>query len=187
MHGTLTEDQYAAIAAVTARYARKVRSGHPMRCVASQAENAGIEAPRALAGTERKVIYDTADDARQAAAEIAQIVGGPEQVPYRCTRSRRGHHHLTDRNSAQSTLLGMTVDQNRQKILDVTNQAGAAGVNYAELLRIAIYTKVARDVIEAQMFIGSMMSAGLITRIGGKQGRVFTTGLVPPASERVAG
>lgn len=185
--GTLTEQQYAAIAEVTGRYARKVRSGHPMRCVRSKAEAEGRKGLRGRPGNDWKIIYDSEDDARRAADEIAAITGGATQSAYRCERSRSGHYHLTSPDSAFRTMLGMTVDANREKILSVTTPVGELGVDYEQLVTAAIRLGVGRDRMEAQMFIGAMLSAGLLTRSGGKPGRVFTAGVVPASSTGAAG
>ncbi len=176
----MTDGQYADIAAVTHRYARTLRSGHPMRCVASRAEAEGRRALRARPGNEMKVIYDTEAAAAAAAGEIAAILGQPPQRPYRCDRSKRGHYHLTDPNSAMQTRLRMTVDQNRDVVVGVLTAAGMTGMTYQDLLRAIFRLGVARDLAEAQMFIGSMAADGLITRTGGNDGKVFAASIVPP-------
>jgi hypothetical protein len=84
----------AARGEVLLRHARLASSGKPVFCTPSRAELAGLVAPRAGRGTDGKVIYPTRQAAEAAARELQEL-GARALRPYRCSRSRRGHFHLT--------------------------------------------------------------------------------------------
>lgn len=84
----------AARGEVLLRHARLASSGRPVFCTPSRAELAGLVGPRAGRGTDGKVIYPTREAAEAAARELEGL-GSRALRAYRCTRSRRGHFHLT--------------------------------------------------------------------------------------------
>ncbi len=84
----------AARGEVLLRHARLASSGKPVFCTPSSAELAGLVAPRAGRGTDGKVIYPTREAAEAAAREL-EALGARSLRSYRCSRSRRGHFHLT--------------------------------------------------------------------------------------------
>jgi hypothetical protein len=84
----------AARGDVLARHARLATSGRPVFCTPSRAERAGRVAARAGSGTDGKVIYPTRDAAEAAGREL-EALGARNLRAYRCSRSRRGHFHLT--------------------------------------------------------------------------------------------
>lgn len=70
--------------AVMKKYARlNPKTGWPLRC-----------GPLDLPVKKRKIIFDTAEQAIAAGAEL-ELCGARPQRAYPCPRSRSGHHHLT--------------------------------------------------------------------------------------------
>ena len=93
----------AARGEVLLRHARPAGSGRPVFCTPSRAELEGMVAPRAGRGTDGKVIYPTRDAAEAAAREL-EALGSRLLRAYRCTRSRRGHYHLTTDSAPRAHL-----------------------------------------------------------------------------------
>lgn len=85
----------AAIHVVIVRYARLRANGKPVRCDVSPNET-----DRARLHSQGKVIYDTYEDARDCVRELRRLTGSttPSYV-YGCNRSRRGHMHVTRKNT----------------------------------------------------------------------------------------
>ena len=79
---------------VLARYARLMRSGRPEVCRPGRRERIERDPRPAVAGDDGKVIYPDRDAAECAAREL-EALGGRPQRPYLCSRSRKGHFHLT--------------------------------------------------------------------------------------------
>lgn len=76
------------------KYARIRPSGYVIKCTPSQDELSGVAERRAHKGGDYKVIYDTREAADACGKEL-ESVGLDPQRPYPCTRSRKGHWHLT--------------------------------------------------------------------------------------------
>jgi hypothetical protein len=93
----------AARGEVLLRHARLASSGRPVFCTPSRAELAGLVGPRAGRGTDGKVIYPTREAAEAAARELEEL-GSRALRAYRCTRSRRGHFHLTTDTTSRTHL-----------------------------------------------------------------------------------
>ena len=93
----------AARGEVLLRHARLASSGKPVFCTPSRAELDGLVAPRAGRGTNGKVIYPTREAAEAAARELEGL-GARALRAYRCSRSRRGHFHLTTDSTPRSHL-----------------------------------------------------------------------------------
>lgn len=93
----------AARGEVLLRHARLASSGHPVFCTPSRDELAGLVAPRAGRGTDGKVIYPTREAAEAAAREL-EALGARALRAYRCSRSRRGHFHLTTDSTPRAHL-----------------------------------------------------------------------------------
>ena len=93
----------AARGEVLLRHARLASSGRPVFCTPSRAELAGLVGPRAGRGTDGKVIYPTREAAEAAARELEGL-GARALRAYRCTRSRRGHFHLTTDTTSRTHL-----------------------------------------------------------------------------------
>ena len=93
----------AARGEVLLRHARLASSGKPVFCTPSRAELVGQVAPRAGRGTDGKVIYSTREAAEAAAREL-EALGSRALRAYRCSRSRRGHFHLTTDSTPRSHL-----------------------------------------------------------------------------------
>jgi hypothetical protein len=93
----------AARGEVLLRYARLASSGRPIFCTPSRAELAGLVGPRAGRGTDGKVIYPTREAAEAAARELEGL-GSRALRAYLCTRSRRGHFHLTTDTTSRTHL-----------------------------------------------------------------------------------
>jgi hypothetical protein len=93
----------AARGEVLLRHARLASSGRPVFCTPSRAELAGLVGPRAGRGTDGKVIYSTREAAEAAARELEGL-GSRALRAYRCTRSRRGHFHLTTDTTSRAHL-----------------------------------------------------------------------------------
>ncbi len=93
----------AARGEVLLRHARLAGSGRPVFCTPSRAELEGMVAPRAGRGTDGKVIYPTREAAEAAAREL-EALGSRSLRAYRCTRSRRGHYHLTTDSTPRAHL-----------------------------------------------------------------------------------
>ena len=93
----------AARGEVLLRHARLASSGKPVFCTPSRAELVGQVAPRAGRGTDGKVIYPTREAAEAAAREL-EALGARALRAYRCSRSRRGHFHLTTDSTPRSHL-----------------------------------------------------------------------------------
>jgi hypothetical protein len=93
----------AARGEVLLRHARLASSGRPVFCTPSRAELAGLVGPRAGRGTDGKVIYATREAAESAARELEGL-GSRALRAYRCTRSRRGHFHLTTDTTSRTHL-----------------------------------------------------------------------------------
>ena len=93
----------AARGEVLLRHARLASSGRPVFCTPSRAELAGLVGPRAGRGTDGKVIYPTREAAEAAARELEGL-GSRALRAYRCTRSRRGHFHLTTDTTSRTHL-----------------------------------------------------------------------------------
>ena len=93
----------AARGEVLLRHARLASSGRPVFCTPSRAELAGLVGPRAGRGTDGKVIYATREAAEAAARELEGL-GSRALRAYRCTRSRRGHFHLTTDTTSRTHL-----------------------------------------------------------------------------------
>ena len=103
----------AARGEVLLRHARLASSGRPVFCTPSRAELAGLVGPRAGRGTDGKVIYSTREAAEAAAREL-EALGSRALRAYRCTRSRRGHFHLTtDTTSRPHLPLHLRIPQPR--------------------------------------------------------------------------
>lgn len=82
---------------IIARYARLQTNGKPVRCTPSRAAVANDD-PLGL-DSYKKVVFDTAEQARACAAELATVLD-PSVVAryvYPCRRSRTGHVHLTSK------------------------------------------------------------------------------------------
>ena len=88
---------------VLLRHARLASSGRPVFCTPSRAELAGVVSPRAGRGTDGKVIYPTREAAEAAAREL-EALGARSLRAYRCSRSRRGHFHLTTDSTPRAHL-----------------------------------------------------------------------------------
>ena len=93
----------AARGEVLLRHARLASSGRPVFCTPSRAELAGVVSPRAGRGTDGKVIYPTREAAEAAAREL-EALGARSLRAYRCSRSRRGHFHLTTDSTPRAHL-----------------------------------------------------------------------------------
>ena len=93
----------AARGEVLLRHARLASSGRPVFCTPSRAELAGVVSPRAGRGTDGKVIYPTREAAEAAAREL-EALGARSLRAYRCSRSRRGHFHLTTDSTPRTHL-----------------------------------------------------------------------------------
>jgi hypothetical protein len=93
----------AARGEVLLRHARLASSGKPVFCTPSRDELAGLVAPRAGRGTDGKVIYPTREAAEAAAREL-EALGARALRAYRCSRSRRGHFHLTTDSTPRAHL-----------------------------------------------------------------------------------
>ncbi len=93
----------AARGEVLLRHARLASSGRPVFCTPSRAELAGVVSPRAGRGTNGKVIYPTREAAEAAAREL-EALGARSLRAYRCSRSRRGHFHLTTDSTPRAHL-----------------------------------------------------------------------------------
>ena len=93
----------AARGEVLLRHARLASSGRPVFCTPSRAELAGVVSPRAGRGTDGKVIYATRESAEAAAREL-EALGARSLRAYRCSRSRRGHFHLTTDSTPRAHL-----------------------------------------------------------------------------------
>jgi hypothetical protein len=93
----------AARGEVLMRHARLASSGRPVFCTPSRAELAGVVSPRAGRGTDGKVIYPTREAAEAAAREL-EVLGARSLRAYRCSRSRRGHFHLTTDSAPRAHL-----------------------------------------------------------------------------------
>ena len=93
----------AARGEVLLRHARLASSGRPVFCTPSRAELAGVVSPRAGRGTDGKVIYPTREAAEAAAREL-EVLGARSLRAYRCSRSRRGHFHLTTDSTPRAHL-----------------------------------------------------------------------------------
>jgi hypothetical protein len=103
----------AARGDVLLRHARLASSGRPVFCTPSRAELDGDVAPRAGRGTDGKVIYSTREAAEAAAREL-EALGARALRAYRCSRSRRGHFHLTTDSTPRTQLpLHLRVPQQR--------------------------------------------------------------------------
>ena len=103
----------AARGEVLLRHARLASSGRPVFCTPSRAELAGVVSPRAGRGTDGKVIYPTREAAEAAAREL-EALGARSLRAYRCSRSRRGHFHLTTDSTPRSHLpLHLRIPQQR--------------------------------------------------------------------------
>jgi hypothetical protein len=103
----------AARGDVLLRHARLAGSGRPVFCTPSRAEIDGLVAPRAGRGTDGKVIYSTREAAEAAAREL-EALGSRHLRAYRCTRSRRGHFHLTTDSTPRVNLpLHLRIPQQR--------------------------------------------------------------------------
>jgi hypothetical protein len=83
-----TPEHEEARRAVLVKYARLRKNGKPTLCSPPKRELLGGEVPGAF-----KVIYDTEENAKDAARELCAL-GAPPMFPYPCPRSRRGHVHL---------------------------------------------------------------------------------------------
>lgn len=82
---------------IIARHARLQANGKPVRCTPSRAAVASDD-PLGL-DSYKKVVFDTAEKARECAAELATVLD-PSVVAryvYPCRRSRTGHVHLTSK------------------------------------------------------------------------------------------
>ncbi len=93
----------AGRAEVLIRYARLATSGRPVFCTPSRAEIAGAVPLRQSRGTNGKVIYGSREAAEAAAREL-EVLGANRLRPYRCSRSRSGHFHLTTDTTPRSAL-----------------------------------------------------------------------------------
>jgi hypothetical protein len=93
----------AARGEVLLRHARLASSGRPVFCTPSRAELTGLVGPRAGRGTDGKVIYPTRETAEAAAREL-EALGARALRAYRCSRSRRGHFHLTTDSTPRAHL-----------------------------------------------------------------------------------
>jgi len=103
----------AARGEVLLRHARLASSGRPVFCTPSRAELAGVVSPRAGRGTDGKVIYPTREAAEAAAREL-EALGARSLRAYRCSRSRRGHFHLTTDSTPRAHLpLHLRIPQQR--------------------------------------------------------------------------
>jgi hypothetical protein len=102
----------AARGDVLLRHARLASSGQPVFCTPSRAELAGLVAPRAGRGTDGKVIYPTREAAEAAAREL-EALGARALRAYRCSRSRRGHFHLTTDTTPRAHLRHLRIPQQR--------------------------------------------------------------------------
>ena len=85
---------------VVARYARLMRSGRPEVCKPGRRERLVLDPRSAVFGSDGKVIYPDRDAAECAAREL-ETLGGRPQRPYLCSRSRKGHFHLTTDHAAE--------------------------------------------------------------------------------------
>lgn len=101
----------AARSAVLHRYARKSKNGRPVFCTPSQAELRGVFLLRQGRGSDGKVIYPTRESAEAAARELESL-GARFLRSYLCSRSRRGHYHLTTESGAGT--LHERIPQQRQ-------------------------------------------------------------------------
>jgi hypothetical protein len=93
----------AARGEVLLRHARLASSGRPVFCTPSRAELNGLVSPRAGRGTDGKVIYPTREAAEAAGREL-EALGARSLRAYRCSRSRRGHFHLTTDSTSRAHL-----------------------------------------------------------------------------------
>ncbi len=76
------------------QYAR-VRGSHNWivaRCGPCKLEELGLDV--GARGSNRKVIYDTREQAEAAGLKLKEL-DGKDYMPYLCRRSKRGHYHLT--------------------------------------------------------------------------------------------
>ncbi len=71
------------------RYCRKIKNGHIATC--------------GKPTTKRKVIFDSEEDAKQAAKELFIYGNSRELEYYKCPRSRKGHYHLTTKSRIETT------------------------------------------------------------------------------------
>lgn len=83
-----TAEHEAARRLICEKYGRKRPNGRVILCSPSQRELLGGRVPGAF-----KIIFDSEEDARNAASELSAL-GAPPMTPYLCPRSRRGHLHL---------------------------------------------------------------------------------------------
>lgn len=79
-----------AMREILERYGRKRKNGTLIYCTPSQAEWEQADRPRSM----HKVIYDSETIAQAAALAIYNLAG-VLMFSYSCSRSRRGHRHLT--------------------------------------------------------------------------------------------
>lgn len=79
---------------VLARYARLMGSGRPEVCRPGRRERVERDPRSTVFGNDGKVIYPDRDAAECAAREL-EALGARAQRPYLCSRSRKGHFHLT--------------------------------------------------------------------------------------------
>ena len=87
---------------VVLRHARLTGRGRPTFCSPTRAELTGTVHLRA-GGTDGKVIYPTREAAEAAAREL-EALGARSLRAYRCSRSRRGHFHLTTDSTPRAHL-----------------------------------------------------------------------------------
>jgi hypothetical protein len=85
---------------VLARYARLMRSGRPEVCLPGRRERTALDPRSAVFGNDGKVIYPDRDAAECAAREL-EALGGRPQRSYLCSRSHKGHFHLTTDHAAE--------------------------------------------------------------------------------------
>lgn len=84
---------------VLARYARLMRSGRPEVCRPGRRERTELDPRSAVFGNDGKVIYPDRESAESAAREL-EALGARPQRSYLCSRSRKGHFHLTTDHAA---------------------------------------------------------------------------------------
>ncbi len=88
---------------VVLRHARLTGRGRPTFCSPTRAEQSGAAHLPAGSGTDGKVIYPTREAAEAAAREL-EALGARSLRAYRCSRSRRGHFHLTTDSTPRAHL-----------------------------------------------------------------------------------